>query len=65
MSGQDFIIDVGTGDGKTLCMIIPCLVRKREVLIQSLDLVILITITHIYFSRRIVRNFYVAGAPIK
>jgi ATP-dependent helicase YprA (DUF1998 family) len=25
MSGQDALIDVGTGSGKTLCMIIPCL----------------------------------------
>ena len=25
MSGQDSLIDVGTGYGKTLCMIIPCL----------------------------------------
>ena len=25
MSGQDTLVDVGTGYGKTLCMIIPCL----------------------------------------
>lgn len=25
MSGQDSLIDVGTGAGKTLCMILPCL----------------------------------------
>ena len=25
LSGQDTLVDVGTGYGKTLCMIIPCL----------------------------------------
>ena len=25
MSGQDSLVDVGTGSGKTLCMILPCL----------------------------------------
>ncbi len=25
MSGQDSLVDIGTGAGKTLCMVLPCL----------------------------------------
>jgi superfamily II DNA helicase RecQ len=28
MSGQDSLIDVGTGAGKTMCMILPCLLAS-------------------------------------
>jgi superfamily II DNA/RNA helicase len=31
MSGQDSLIDVGTGNGKTLCMIIPCLLSPKTI----------------------------------
>ncbi|KAF8891502.1 hypothetical protein CPB84DRAFT_1625725, partial [Gymnopilus junonius] len=31
MSGQDSLIDVGTGKGKTLCMILPCLLSPRTI----------------------------------
>lgn len=31
MSGQDSLIDVGTGQGKTLCMIIPCLLSPETI----------------------------------
>ena len=31
MSGQDCLIDVGTGYGKTLCMIIPCLLSPNYI----------------------------------
>jgi RAD3-like DEAD/DEAH box helicase len=30
MSGRDSLIDVGTGYGKTLCMIIPCLLDPES-----------------------------------
>jgi hypothetical protein len=30
MSGQDSLIDAGTGYGKTLCMILPCLLDPRS-----------------------------------
>ncbi len=30
MSGQDSLIDAGTGSGKTLCMIIPCLLAPES-----------------------------------
>ena len=30
MSGQDSLVDVGTGYGKTLCMILPCLLDPPE-----------------------------------
>ena len=30
MSGRDSLIDVGTGYGKTLCMIIPCLLDPEN-----------------------------------
>jgi len=30
MSGKDSLIDVGTGYGKTLCMIIPCLLDPQS-----------------------------------
>jgi len=38
MSGQDSLIDVGTGYGKTLCMIIPCLLdpRRTSIIISPL-----------------------------
>ena len=31
MSGQDSLVDVGTGNGKTLCMIIPCLLSQKTI----------------------------------
>ena len=31
MSGQGSLIDVGTGNGKTLCMIIPCLLSIKTI----------------------------------
>ena len=31
ISGQDCLIDVGTGYGKTLCMIIPCLLAPEYI----------------------------------
>jgi ATP-dependent helicase YprA (DUF1998 family) len=31
MSGQDSLIDVGTGNGKTLCMILPCLLSPKTI----------------------------------
>ena len=31
MSGQDSLTDVGTGNGKTLCMIIPCLLSPKTI----------------------------------
>ena len=35
MSGQDSLIDVGTGYGKTLCMITPCLLDPGSISIVS------------------------------
>jgi ATP-dependent helicase YprA (DUF1998 family) len=32
MSGQDTLVDVGTGYGKTLCMIIPCLLDSPGII---------------------------------
>jgi superfamily II DNA helicase RecQ len=29
MSGQDSLVDVGTGAGKTLCMILPCMIAPE------------------------------------
>ena len=31
MSGQDSLVDVGTGNDKTLCMIIPCLLSPKTI----------------------------------
>ena len=31
MSGQDSLTDVGTGNGKTLCMIIPCILSPKTI----------------------------------
>lgn len=31
ISGQDCLVDVGTGYGKTLCMIIPCLLLPKSI----------------------------------
>lgn len=33
MSGQDSLVDVGTGAGKTMCMILPCLLAPATVAI--------------------------------
>ena len=33
MSGQDTLVDVGTGAGKTLCMVLPCMLAPDTIAI--------------------------------
>ena len=51
MSGQDSLIDVGTGAGKTLCMILPCLLAPTSVAVIFLPLKHLQVVQVLTFSR--------------
>ncbi len=51
MSGQDSLIDVGTGAGKTLCMVIPCLLSPDTMAIIFLPLKRLQAVQVLVFAR--------------
>ncbi|KAH8993095.1 P-loop containing nucleoside triphosphate hydrolase protein [Lactarius deliciosus] len=51
MSGQDSLIDVGTGAGKTLCMILPCLLSPDTIAIIFLPLKHLQSVQVLSFAR--------------
>ncbi|KAH9053208.1 hypothetical protein EDB87DRAFT_282071 [Lactarius vividus] len=51
ISGQDSPIDVGTGAGKTLCMILPCLLTPEHMAIIASPLKWLQAVQVLTFSR--------------
>ena len=51
MSGQDSLIDVGTGAGKTLCMILPCMISPETMAIVFSPLKRLQAVQVLAFSR--------------
>ena len=51
MSGQDSLIDVGTGAGKTLCMVLPCLLAPTSVAVIFSPLKRLQVVQVLTFSR--------------
>ncbi|KAF8272466.1 hypothetical protein EI94DRAFT_1796088 [Lactarius quietus] len=53
MSGQDSLIDVGTGAGKTLCMILPCLLAPNTMAVVFSPLNRLQAVQVLAFSRNI------------
>ena len=51
MSGQDSLVDVGTGASKTMCMILPCLLALATVAVVFLPLKRLQTVQVLGFAR--------------
>ena len=51
MSGQDSLVDVGTGAGKTMCMILPCLLAPATVAVVFSPLKRLQTVQVLGFAR--------------
>src|SRR6266702_1131634 len=51
MSGEDSLIDVGAGAGKTLCMILPCLLSPRTIAIVFSPLKHLQSVQVLNFAR--------------
>jgi superfamily II DNA helicase RecQ len=51
MSGLDSLIDVGTGAGKTLCMVLPCMISPETMAIVVSPLKRLQAVQVLAFSR--------------
>ena len=51
MSGQDLLIDVGTGAGKTLCMVLPCMLAPNTMAIVLSPLKQLQAVQVLVFAR--------------
>lgn len=51
MTGQDSLIDVGTGAGKTLCMVLPCMLAPETVAVVLSPLKWLQVVQVLEFSR--------------
>jgi superfamily II DNA helicase RecQ len=51
MTGQDSLIDVGTGAGKTLCMVLPCMLAPETMAIVFSPLKRLQVVQVLEFSR--------------